>query len=602
MFDTYRKLMGLLTRPERGRLYILFAMMIVSALIEMFTIAALFPFLAIVARPKMIETHEKLIAVYDALGFQSINSFLIFAGCVVFAIVFFGLIFATVTQYAIYRFASMRAYTIGGRILRGYLAQPYAWFLHQHSADLSSTVLSEVNEVIQRNMLPAMKLVAQAAVAVFLIVLLLIVDPIAAGGATLLLGGSYVAVYGLVRSRLALMGRDRRQANKEKFKAAGEAIGGIKDVKLLHLEGAFLKRYERPALRSARANAMVGVAGEVPRNMLRALALGGILFFVVMTLIRSGGEGVGAVLPVIGLYAFAGIRLLPALQQIYASITTMRFTQPTLDKLYKDLHFNLPKEVERHGPDPEPLPLREKLELRDVRFAYPQAERPALDGLTLAIPARATAGVVGGTGAGKTTAVDVVLGLIRPQAGAVVVDGVEVTDALVRSWQKSVGYVPQQIFLTDESVRANIAFGIDPRKIDMAAVERAARIAELHEFITRDLPNGYDTMLGERGIRLSGGQRQRVGIARALYHDPDVLVLDEATSALDNLTERAVMDAVHNLGGKKTIIMIAHRLSTVRDCDVIFMLENGQVVAQGTYEALEETNDTFRRMVSGGRS
>jgi ABC-type multidrug transport system fused ATPase/permease subunit len=210
-------------------------------------------------------------------------------------------------------------------------------------------------------------------------------------------------------------------------------------------------------------------------------------------------------------------------------------------------------------------------------------------------------GIVGGTGAGKTTAVDVLLGLLRPQQGALVVDGVEVTDDKVRSWQKSVGYVPQQIFLTDDTVAANIAFGVPPKAIDMAAVERAARIAEMHDFVTRELPDGYATTLGERGVRLSGGQRQRIGIARALYHDPDVLVLDEATSALDNLTERAVMDAVHNLGGKKTIVMIAHRLSTVRDCDRIFLLEQGRVVAQGSYDALVESNAEFRRLVSGGR-
>ncbi len=600
MFETYRKLAELLSPKERRRLYLLYAMMIVSALVEMFTIAALFPFLAIVAKPQMIESHEKVAAIYHALGFTSTNGFLIFAGAVVFVIVFFGLLFATATQYAIYRYTAMRGYTIGGRILRGYLSQPYAWFLNQHSADIGATVLTEVNEVIQRNMLPAMKLVAQAAVAVLLALLLLIVDPIAAGSAALLLGGSYGLVYFVVRTRLARMGRQRRQANRAKYKAAGEAIGGIKDVKLLHLEDAFLKRYERPALRAAEANAAIGVASEVPRNVLRAIALGGILFFVLVMLTR-GSTDMGAMLPVIGLYAFAGIRLLPALQQIYASIASMRFTKPVLDKLHEDVARSRAAAAEAPPTDVTALPLRERLEMRDVSYAYPNADRGALDGFSLTIPARTTVGVVGGTGAGKTTAVDVILGLLRPQGGALLVDGVEVTDDRVRSWQKSVGYVPQHIFLTDESVAANIAFGVDRKKIDLAAVERAARVAELHDFVLRDLPNGYDTLLGERGIRLSGGQRQRVGIARALYHEPDVLVLDEATSALDNLTERAVMDAVHNLGGKKTIIMIAHRLSTVRDCDSIFLLERGRVVAVGAYDQLVETNDDFRKLVSGGR-
>ena len=599
MLENYRKLLDLLDPREKRRFYLLFAMMIVSALVETVTIAAMFPFLAVVSKPEMIENHEKISAIYHFLGFQSPQTFLAVAGGVVFCIVFFGLLFSTLTQYAIYRYTAMRTYSIGGRVLRGYLSQPYSWFLSKHSADLGATILTEVNEVILRNMQQAMKLIAQGAVAFFLILLLIAANPMAALGASTLLAGSYLLIYVVVRKRVAHMGRARKIANMEKYKVAGEAFGGIKDVKLMGLEDSFLRRYERPALRSAEANSLIGVAAEVPRNILRAVALGGILAFVVIMLIR--GQDMSGMLPILGLYAFAGIRLLPALQQIYASSTSMRFTTSMLDRVHADL-MSLPKgEDAKFPPATEPLPLREKLELRDVSYAYPASERGALNGLTLAIPARSTVGVVGGTGAGKTTAVDVTLGLLRPQGGAVVVDGVPVTDDKVRAWQRSVGYVPQQIFLMDESVAANIAFGVRKKDIDMAAVERAARIAELHDFILRDLPEGYETELGERGVRLSGGQRQRIGIARALYHDPDVLVLDEATSALDNLTERAVMDAVHNLGGKKTIIMIAHRLSTVQDCDIIFLLEHGRVAAQGRYDDLVETSDHFRRMVSGGR-
>jgi ABC-type multidrug transport system fused ATPase/permease subunit len=216
--------------------------------------------------------------------------------------------------------------------------------------------------------------------------------------------------------------------------------------------------------------------------------------------------------------------------------------------------------------------------------------------MTLTIPARSTVGIVGGTGAGKTTTVDIMLGLLVPDRGTLSVDGVPIGRDNLRAWQRSIGYVPQQIFLSDETVAANIAFGRAEADIDHAAVERAARIAELHDFVMRELPEGYATKVGERGVRLSGGQRQRIGIARALYHDPDVLILDEATSALDNLTERAVMDAVHNLGHAKTVVMIAHRLSTVRECDTIFMLEGGRVVAAGSYDDLIASNRQFRAL------
>ena len=276
----------------------------------------------------------------------------------------------------------------------------------------------------------------------------------------------------------------------------------------------------------------------------------------------------------------------------------MRFSKPTLDRLYADMkaaEANM-RTLPPREKDAPALRLTERLELDDVRYSYPLAERPALDGLSLAIPARSTVGIVGGTGAGKTTAIDIVLGLLTPDAGRLLVDGMPIVAENVRAWQRSIGYVPQQIFLTDDTVSANIAFGLDAADIDQAAVERAARIAEIHDFVLREMPQGYATPVGERGVRLSGGQRQRIGIARALYHDPDVLILDEATSALDNLTEKAVMDAVHNLGHAKTIIMIAHRLSTVRACDTIFMLEHGRVVAEGSYDDLIETNRQFRAL------
>ncbi len=239
------------------------------------------------------------------------------------------------------------------------------------------------------------------------------------------------------------------------------------------------------------------------------------------------------------------------------------------------------------------------LELRHIDYSYATAERTALKDVNLKIPARSTIGIVGGTGAGKTTLIDLILGLLSPQEGEILVDGAPITSANLRAWQRSLGYVPQSIYLTDESVAQNIAFGVPREKIDRAAVERAARIAALHDFVLEELPKGYDTIVGERGVRLSGGQRQRIGIARALYTDPSLLIMDEATSALDNITERAVMEAVDNIRHDRTIILIAHRLSTVRGCDTIFLLERGGVAASGTYDELVKGSETFRKMAVG---
>jgi ABC-type multidrug transport system fused ATPase/permease subunit len=316
-------------------------------------------------------------------------------------------------------------------------------------------------------------------------------------------------------------------------------------------------------------------------------------------LLVEGGSSINEVLPTLGVFAFAGLRIFPAIQLMYLSLTTLRTTAATLDSVHRDymevVMQDGPRARRRHGT--APLRLKDHLELHEILYSYPLAERAALAGLSLEVRANTTVGIVGGTGAGKTTAVDVLLGLLHPQAGTLRVDGTAITPANLRSWQGVLGYVPQQIYLIDDSVSANIAFGIQPESRNQAAIETAARVANLHDFVLSELPQGYDTPVGERGVRLSGGQRQRIGIARALYHDPDVLILDEATSALDNLTERAVMDAVHALGHQKTIIMIAHRLSTVRNCDRIFLLEQGRVSAAGTYEELVAGNEIFRRMV-----
>jgi ABC-type multidrug transport system fused ATPase/permease subunit len=284
---------------------------------------------------------------------------------------------------------------------------------------------------------------------------------------------------------------------------------------------------------------------------------------------------------------------MPALQQIYGALTQLRFAGPALEALHKDL-----MSLQTASPNTQQpaMPLTQAITLNKIVYRYPNAAIPALKGISLSIPAKSTVGLVGATGSGKTTTVDLILGLLDAQEGMFAIDGQPITDHNKRAWQRAIGYVPQQIYLADDTVAANIAFGIKPEQIDQVAVERAAKIANLHEFVKQDLPQGYATTVGERGVRLSGGQRQRIGIARALYHNPQVLILDEATSALDNLTEQAVMEAVHNLGHEITIILIAHRLSTVKDCDTIFLLEKGELKGRGTFDELVKGNERFRAM------
>ena len=339
---------------------------------------------------------------------------------------------------------------------------------------------------------------------------------------------------------------------------------------------------------------------EANDKALEAIALGGMVAIVLALLVS--GAGVAELLPILGVYAFAGYRLLPALHDVFQGVGRIRYGTGSLDEvaeMVNDIDTGIPTSdafVDRS--EIEPLRLDRELRLDGLTFRYASAERPVLADIDLTIPALASVAFVGPTGAGKTTVVDLVLGLLEPDAGRIVVDGVEVKGDTVLRWQRSLGYVPQSIFLTDDTVAQNIALGVAEDEIDYVALRRAAEIAQIHAFIEDELDEGYDTVVGERGIRLSGGQRQRLGIARALYHDPDVLVLDEATSALDGATERSLFEALQRLAGEKTLITIAHRLSTVRECDTIYVLQAGRIVAQGRYDELLETNPLFRRLAS----
>lgn len=592
---TLKQLFDLLSTAERRRAYLLFIMIFIMGLLDMTGIASIMPFLSVLANPDVIDTNPALRAAYETLGFTDKNSFLYFVGVAVFVILIVSIVFKAATHYSIYRFTHMRGYSISQRLVSGYLKQPYEWFLSRNSADLAKTVLSEVEQVIFSAMIPAMMLIAYAATALALVILLLVVNPWLSIIMTALLGGAYALTYIFLRKYLLRIGSDRLQANEARFMTVQESFGGIKDVKIGGHEDAFMRRFEQPAQRYARNLATSKIASYIPRYVIEGVGFGG-MFLLVLSLMGDAGS-LAQALPLIGLYGLAGFRLLPALQAVYLNLSTLRFAKPSLDALHADIQMI--SNTADQTPEKQiaqPLVLRDGLTLNDVTFHYAGTAQPSLAGLSLKIGANTTVGIVGGSGAGKTTAIDIILGLLWPTSGQLRVDDTVIDARNVRAWQRSIGYVPQQIFLSDASLAANIAFGIPKDLIDMAAVEEAARTANLHDYIVSDLPDGYHTKVGERGVRLSGGQRQRIGIARALYHDPELLIFDEATSALDNLTEKAVMDAVNNLAHRKTIIIIAHRLSTVRACDNIFLLEHGRLEAQGSYDELLDTNDHFRSM------
>jgi ATP-binding cassette, subfamily B, bacterial PglK len=591
-----KKLLALLTKPERKRAGVLMGMILVMAFLDMLGVASILPFMAVLANPELVQTNAVLNTAFTTsrhIGIHTPDQFLFALGVLVFVLLVISLAFKALSTYAQLRFIENQNYALAKRLVEGYLYHPYTWFLNRHSADLGKTILSEVGSIVGNGMAPVMTLIAQGAVATALLILIIMIDPKLALIVGVTLATAYALIFQASRSILKRIGIERLAANRARFAAVSETFGAFKEIKVSGLERAFVQRFAGPARTFSRHQATVQVISQLPRFALEAIAFGGILL-IVLYLIGGKGSFASAV-PVVTVYAFAGYRLMPALQQIFGAITLLRFIGPALDTLHADATSlrSAPPNLNQQALAP-----KQTITVNQVQYRYPNAANLALKNISLTIPVKSRVGLVGSTGSGKTTMVDLILGLLEPEEGTLEVDGQVITKNNRRQWQRAIGYVPQQIYLADDSVAANIAFGVNAKDIDPQAVEHAAKIANLHEFVINDLPQGYATTVGERGVRLSGGQRQRIGIARALYHNPQVLILDEATSALDSLTEQAVMESVNNLGHDVTIILIAHRLSTVRQCDQIYLLERGEVKAQGTFEELTQASERFRAMAA----
>lgn len=574
MIDTYKKIWQLLDAHERKRAIQLLVLMILMAFFEMLGVGSIIPFLSVLGKPEVIETNQYLSAVYHYFEFDGKDSFLIFLGVFALVMLVVSAVFRSFTVYASARFANMRRHSIGRKLLSKYLHQPYSFFLSRNSSEISKTILSEVDIFIGQVMQPSLQLVTYIAVSMALAGFLVAVDPFLAFILVALFGVFYTLTYMTIRKRLSRIGLELQKANEKRYKIVSETIGGIKDLKVLGRENIYLSSFDRPSEDFSSHQATNETLSQIPQFLVEVLAFGSLLV-IAMYALASEGADLGTMLPILGLYALGALKLKPSINNVYSAMSSLRFGKPALEAILKDL-----SEKSQHersiANDYRRLPFQKNLKLKNINFYYPNASTPALADISIDIKVNSTVGIIGTTGAGKSTLVDIILGLLSPSSGYIEVDGQILDSANLRQWQNSIGYVPQSIFLADDSIASNIAFGVEKEQIDMTQVERVAKMAQVHEFV-ESLESGYDTIIGERGVRLSGGQRQRLGIARALYHEPELLVLDEATSALDNETEAEVMKAIDSMSGSKTIIMIAHRLSTVEKCDEIVKLEKGRL-------------------------
>jgi ABC-type bacteriocin/lantibiotic exporter with double-glycine peptidase domain len=585
------KLLYLLSSTERKRAGFLLIMVLFMSLLDMIGVVSIMPFMIVLTNPEAIETNNILKLAFRTAGMfgvQTNQQFLFFLGVLVMVLLVVSLTFKAFTLYLQARFAAICQLNISKRFVENYLHQPYSWILNRHSAELGKTILSEVGSVVSKGLKPMMNLITQGAVVTTLIIMLITINTKLALIIGFTISLAYLLIYRIVRDLLTRIGKERLKANELRFTTVIEAFGAFKELKIGRLEKNFVKKFSKNAKIFSDHEASTQIIATLPRFALEIITFGGMLLVILYFMKQT--STFNEILPLIALYAFAGYRLMPAIQLIYSNITNLHVVGPSLDAMYNDMNSLDPFSIDLSQ---NALPLNEVITLNHVYYQYPNSSNETLKDINLSIPIHKTVGLVGITGSGKTTTVDIILGLLEPKKGTLEVDGKVINNQNIRAWQRSIGYVPQQIYLTDNSVAENIAFGVDPEDINQEAVERAAKIANLHKFVVNELPLKYQTTLGERGIRLSGGQRQRIGIARAFYHNPKVLILDEATNALDNLTEKVVMNTLENLSENITIIMITHRLSTVKKCDIIYLFEKGKVKEHGTYEKLIQSSDLF---------
>lgn len=567
------KIWDLLSGPQRRSALVLFNLMLVGMVLETLGIGLVIPAMALMTQDDPASRYPVLRPALEWLGSPDRQQ-LVVAGMLVlvsvYAIKAFFLGFLAWWQA---RFVYGFQASLSQRLFASYLRQPYTFHLQRNSAELIRNTIGQVAEftyVLQVSLMLLTEILVLAGVCG----LLLMVEPLGAVLVVSVLGLAGWGFHRATRARILRWGEAHQHHEGLRIQHLQQGLGGVKELKVLGREQEFLDQYAQHSLGSADVSRHQVTLQALPRLWLELLAVIGLAALVLVMIWQ--GRSIDHLLPTLGLFAAAAFRFMPSVNRVLSSVQGMRYHMPVIQTLHSELQSLQVVPVSHECAVHEPL---QSLHLDRIRYQYPDTEKPALEEISLSIKCGTTVGFIGGSGAGKSTLVDVVLGLLTPAQGKVLVDQTDIQTNL-RGWQDKIGYVPQTIYLTDDTLRRNVAFGIPAKDIDDAAVDRAISAAQLKNFVA-ELPQGLDTIVGERGVRLSGGQRQRIGIARALYHDPAVLVLDEATSALDVVTERDVMGAVNALHGDKTILIVAHRLSTVEHCDYIFRLEHGRVAECG---------------------
>ncbi|MBO1516664.1 ABC transporter ATP-binding protein [Psychrobacter halodurans] len=595
MFNVIKQLFSLLTDKQKKQFYILQVLVVIMAFTELLGIASIAPFMALVGDISILEKNAVFAELYQMSGLDSPMDFLFYSGVLVLVMLTFSTLVSMFTIWKLSIFGARIGTEIADLLYTYYMQQSWQFHASSSSAQLTKQVSTEAARISIGIMQPLVQMNAKIVLAVFISISIVIYDPLIAILGLVIFSLAYLLLYRLVRERLMANGQRLSRISTERFRLMNEGFGGIKDVLLLDRSHDFIKSFQDSGKVFAHAQGTNIAISQVPRYFIELIAFGAMISLVLL-LIKLHAGNLGEVLPILAIYALAAFKLLPALQQIYSSISQIKGNIAAFEAVKEDLeHAFYQQKTISQRPVPPPISLKKSITLTEIGFSYPGKDTAAVNGVNMRIPVNSVIGLVGSSGSGKSTLIDILLGLLTPQQGCLYIDGTRITDKNKRAWQDLLGFVPQSIFLSEGSIAENVAFGIPISDIRTDQVYRALILANLMELVEQ-LPEGIDTKVGERGVKLSGGQRQRIGIARALYHEAAVLVFDEATSALDGITEKIVMDAIHEFSGKKTIIMIAHRLKTVEQCDRIYFMEQGKIIDYGTYQELVVRNLKFKEM------
>lgn len=598
MLNTLIELYSLLAPQLKRRLIILQFFVFIMSALEVIGVLSIGPFMALVSNPDQINGEGFLAKIYFWSNAPDPKHFLIWAGAASLIALSVSTVMSMYTLRMLTIYGQLVGDHIGNQLYTHYLNQTWIFHTNHNSSYLTSKISHEASRVSTGIINPFLHLSAKFLMSIIMSIVMFLYNPMVTLIGIIVFSISYGLIYKIVKNQLSSNGINITKYQAIKFKLIAEGIGGIKDIILMGRQQRFVERFHNAGFEASIATGRNHFLSMVPRYAVELVFYGTVIVLILYLSSANKGETTD-LLPALSFYALATMKLLPAFQQIYYSTAQIKASLPAYENIKKDLNswqtklkLIKPLEVKLNSTFNSP---KKSIELKNIKFKYIGSDNFALNDISMCIPVKKMIGIVGSSGSGKTTAIDVLMGLINPDEGHLLIDGVKLDQLNLLYWRRKLGYVSQSIYLSDSTVRENIAFGLAKDEINEEKVLNAVNKAQLTELIAK-LPYGIETIVGERGIQLSGGERQRIGIARALYNDADVLVFDEATSALDGVTEKLVMDAVHETGRDKTIVLVAHRLTTVKKCDWIYMLDKGRIIDEGTYDSLLENNKIFRSM------